>query len=1030
MVSYHSYKQTQPMQKKLLLVLALLMVTLYSAMAQTRTVTGRVTAATDGSGLPGVTVVVRGTTSGTSTDVNGQYSIALPDATNPTLVFSFVGMTTQEIPVGNRTTLNVALGADATQLEEVVVVGYGTQAKADITGSIARVTSREIENLPVTSVENALQGRAAGVYINSGSGKLGSAMQIRIRGASSVSASNQPLYVIDGIPVTTTDLGSASSEPINPMADINPNDIESIEILKDASAAAIYGSRASNGVILITTKKGKVGKSKVDLNYYTGVSSPTRLRDWMDRDEYIAYFTEAATRGAKYDYLNNPDGWTDEAEAIDYYLNEDFYPTMDFLNPDWRTDNTDTDWQDQALQNGSISQYSVSVNGGDEKTRFFISGSHLDQTGIIVGNEFQRSSGRINLDHSVSKKFKIGTNLSLIRTINTRVPDDNAFSNPLQLVALTPISPLYSDSMQTSYNRNTLYYNNLIELDNATNISTNYRTISNFFGSYEFIPGLTLRAQFGLDFFNLDEDIYRGRQTEDGGPTGYGYSNQVRSLNYTTNTTLAYNKTFNEIHNLDVLAGMEFQESDVRSTSSEAQGFPNDQFKKIASAAVITSGSTTGNDYTFLSYFSRANYNLRGKYLLSASARLDGSSRFGSDNRYGFFPSASAGWIVSEETFLSESNAVSFLKLRTSYGVTGNSEIGNFASRALYSAIPYANLAGIYFSSLPNPELSWETTRQVDVGIDFGFLNNRISGEIDYYVKKTEDLLINVPLPATSGFTTITKNVGNLENKGLEFVLNTANIQGAFTWNTTFNIARNRNKITKLNVAPILGGSRNLGRIAEGEPMGYYYGPKFAGVDPANGDALYYTEDGETTNDYSQAFSQKVGDPNPDFVGGLDNRFGFKGFDLSVLMQFVYGNDLYNTAGYFQAASGDYYDNQTTDQLRGWKNPGDITDVPEARLYGGNGTGNSSRWVEDGSFLRVKTVQLGYNIPSAVANRVKLQNARIYFAAQNLFTFTNYNGWDPEVNTTYNGLSNVNIGHDFYTPPQAKTITIGVTLSF
>ena len=1000
------------MQKALIFIFICMLVPFQMVLAQTKTITGVVTSGDDGQPLPGVSVLIKGTTDGTSTQVDGSYSLAVP--ANATLVYTFVGMGTQEIVVGQQATINVTLRTSAADLNEVVVVGYGTQLKADLTGSIARVAGKEIENLPITSVEQGLQGRTSGVYINSGSGKLGQGIQIRVRGSASVSASNQPLYVIDGIPVTSQDLSTTNDEPLNPIADINPNDIESFEILKDAAAAAIYGSRASNGVVLITTKKGKVGKTKVDFGYYTGFSRPTRKREWLNSAEYFELFDEAIVN-AGFDNVDTPEG----IAAV--YADEGGLDRSSTFNQNWA---------EEAFQKGNIAQYSISASGGDAKTRFYISGNYNDQKGIILGNAFTRATGRINLDHSITNKLKIGTNISLIRSVNNRVPNDNSFTNPLQLVALPPIQPKI-DPETGELNRNTLYYNNLLELNNGFEVGTTYRTISNFFASYDIVPGLTFRSEYGLDLLNLEEEIFRGRLTETGsGTNGYGYNSQVRALNYTTNNTLNLDKVFNENHSFNAVLGFAFQEGTTNTAFVEGQNFPNDQLKKIASAATISSGSSTATGFSFLSYLGRVNYKFANKYLLGASARIDGSSRFGVNNRYGFFPSVSAGWIISDEAFLSNQNKISFLKLRASYGKTGNSEISNFASRGLYEAIAYADQAGIQPTSIPNPELTWENTIQVDAGLDFGFFNNRISGELDFYHRETKDLLLNVPLPATNGFTFLLQNVGNMTNKGVEFVLNTQNLTGAFKWQTSFNISRNINEVTKLNVAPIEGGGRNIGRVAEGEPLGYFYTIKYRGVDPANGDALYEAAGGETTNDSREAVRQKVGDPNPDFIGGLNNKFSFKGFDLDVLLQGVFGNDLYNTAGYFQSVNADYFDNQTKDQLSRWRQPGDITNVPQARFYGGNGSAPSSRWVQDGSFVRVKTITLGYNLPADLISKARLNNVRLYVAAQNLFTFTDYEGYDPEVNTTLSGLSNINLGHDFYTPPQAKTITFGVNFGF
>lgn len=973
--------------------------------AQDRTISGTV-ASDDGTALPGVSVIVKGTTIGTVTDIDGKYTLSVPAGSN-TLVFSFIGYVSGEAEINGRTSIDVLMTSDTKQLSEVVVVGYGTQLKQEVTGNIAKVSSADLTNVPVATIESAMQGRASGVYINQGSGKLGAGMSIRIRGASSVSASNQPLYVVDGIIVNSTDPGSANEEPLNPIADINPNDIQSIEILKDAAAAAIYGSRASNGVVIVTTKKGTVGKTKVNIGYYTGFSTPTRKRKFLNAAQYRELFTAAAENEG----LSAEDEFAGESGTDDW------------------SKNFDTNWSDEAFQRGGVNQYDASASGGDQKTRFFVSLNYNDQKGIIVGNAFSRASGRINLDHSISDKITIGTNISMVKSLNERVSDDNAFSNPVQLNALPPLHPKY-DPETGDLNTATLYYNALLNQKYGFNEATTYRSISNIYLDYKIIPDLVFRTEHGIDYLNLQEEIYLGKETEDGGPSGYGYNNQFTSINYTTNNTLTYSKTFAEMHKLQLLAGFSYQVGNSSAASVEGRGFPNDDFKKIASAARITSGSSTANKYLFNSYFFRANYTFNGKYLFAASLRTDGSSRFGEDNQYGLFPSVSGGWIMTQEGFLADNGVVSFLKLRASYGLTGNAEIGNFASRGLYQSEFYEEQAGIVPQSLPNPLLQWEKTAQYDIGVDFGFLNDRITGELDYYVKETRDLLLDVPLPAISGYETITKNTGKLTNKGVELVINSQNLVGEFKWSTNFNISHNVNKITDMDGAVIIGGSRFLGQIRENEPMGVFYGKKYAGVDPANGDALYYinAESNATTSDVDEAEEMVVGNPNPKFFGGLDNKFSYKGFDLGVLCQFVYGNDIYNIAGFFQSVNGDYFDNQTTDQLNYWKQPGDKTDIPQPRLYASNGSDKSSRWVQDGSFFRIKLVTFGYTIPKRVLENTFINSARIYMSGSNLFTFTKYQGYDPEVNTTYVGLSNVTLGHDFYTPPLPKTLTVGVTL--
>jgi TonB-linked SusC/RagA family outer membrane protein len=962
-------------------------------------VTGKVTDAKDGSPLAGVSVKAKGASLGTSTGLDGNYSIQLPEGIK-SIIFSFVGYDDQEVEVtGN--TLSISLGQNTKSLSEVVVVGYGTRAKKDVTSSIARITAKDFNNLPLPSFEQALQGRTSGVFINSGSGKLGQALNIRVRGISSISANQQPFVVIDGVPVVNQSIGS-NTEPDNPLATINPDDIESIEVLKDAASSAIYGSRASNGVLLVTTKSGKLGKSKVSAGFFTGWSRPTRKREFLNAAQYKELFTAAA-------------------ENMGYDAAEEF--EAETATNDWNSNN-DVKWSDQAFQKGYVRQYTASLSGGDARTKFLVSASYNDQKGIILANRLTRGTGRVNIEHAINSIFKVGTNLSLAQSDNYSVPSDNAFSNPLQLNAIPPVQALRgADGL---YNNTTIYYNNLIEREgNNKTLNKTYRTISNAFLEVTFNPYLRFRSQAGIDFNNLQESTFLGRRTLDGAPDGYSFSNQVTASVFTNTNTLSFNKSIGENHTVDALVGIEYQKGQTSGSSVTGLAFPSDRFTKIASAAIISGGSSTESPFSFMSYFARANYKLLDKYLLGGSIRYDGSSRFGKDNKYGAFPSVSAGWIVSQEKFLQNSKAVSFLKIRASYGLTGNAEIGNFSSRSLYQAAAYSSISGLVTSQIGDPNLKWETTNQFDAGLDFGFFNNRISGEFDVFSKKTKDLLLNVPTPAINGYTFITKNVGDMTNKGIELVLNGTILTGAFRWTTSVNISTYRNEVTRL-VTPVSATGRTLGRLAVGAPFGQFYSKKYIGVDPTNGDALYLGADGKPTSDYGAGIDTVLGNPNPDYYGGWNNRFSYKGFDLDIQCQFVKGGDLYNIAGLFQSVNGDYFDNQSVDQMDYWKAPGQVTSIPQPRLYEGNGAGKSSRWVQDGSYFRVKSVNFGYNIPRSALKSIKFESARIYVSANNLFTFTKYDGYDPEVNTQYVG--NVNLGHDFYTPPQARTITIGINV--
>lgn len=1015
------------MRKNLLLVLVAVVFSI-TAYAQEKRVTGKVTDETGP--LPGVNVLVKGTTVGTSTDANGDFSITVY-SDKDVLVFTFIGYVTVEEQVGAKTSLNISMTSDATQLTEVVVVGYGTQIKEDITGNIARVKGEELQNLPVPTFEQAVQGRAAGVFVETGNGKLGQGMKMRIRGASSVSAGNQPLYVIDGIPVTSQSQSSTNAET-NPLVDINPNDIESLEILKDASASAIYGSRAANGVVLITTKRGRSGKTAFNVNYLTGISKETNRREFLNTAEYVELLREAAKYSGEIAYIESrltrngagdPDSWQDPS------------------SPEY----VDTDWQDEIFRQGKINQFDLSASGGNDKTKFFASLSYSDQEGILIGNKLDRANARINLDQKATDKLSFGLNFSLTRTRNYRLSDDNAFSTPMQIVALMPMTPVIDPRtglLSGALNLDTgtpngnypVYYNPLLDAAYGERLTSVFRNLGTVYASYDFGKGLVFRSEFGYDLLNQHEERYFGKETSrnTGYPNGWGTDGWTRVFNYTTNNFFQYVTTLNEKHTMDAVVGMSYQESSRDFSNLEGQQFPSNNYKELVSAATITAGTSRETRFSFLSYFARANFKLSDKYLVSVSGRVDGSSRFGEGNKYGFFPAVSAGWILSEESFLSESRVFDFLKLRVSYGLTGNAEIENFASLGLYAGDGgVAGVPGQRPTQLANPDLKWEQTAQFDIGFDFGFLNNRITGEVDYYIKKTQDLLLNVNLRGDSGFENQIQNVGNLENKGVELVINSANLVGNLKWNTSFNIARNRNEITNLNGQVIEGDF--LSRAVEGEPIGIFYGPKYAGVDPANGDALYYGRDDDgnviTTNNINRAELMKVGDPNPDYIAGITNTFSYKNFDFSFLFQGVFGNQVYNGGGKFMTANGDFLDNQTKDQLRRWQNPGDITDVPGARLFGANGTGESSRYVYDATYVRLKNITLGYTLPDALTTKVGFSRVRVYASAMNLLTFTEYEGWDPEVNAdTY--ASNINQGIDFYSAPQAKIINFGLTASF
>ncbi len=1026
------------MRKKLLVALCMCAIVV-AGYAQT-TVSGKITDAATGAPLGGVTVKGKGSPITTLSDGEGKYSIRVPSNTR-TLVFSFIGYGDMETAVrsGN---VDVALTNAVSVLSEVVVTGFGgSQIKRDVTGNIARVRGKDIEYMPTPSVDAALQGKAAGVFVNSQSGKLGQAVTVRVRGNSSISANSQPLYVLDGIPMTANSQSSYGGAT-NPLTDLNPNDIESVEVLKDASAGAIFGSRAANGVILITTKRGKAGRTSVTFNYQTGSAEATKRIKMLNSQDYATLILE----GAKYrddlagTPLNDPNSWTTyvKNDVMDYYS-----------YGEWSKNPTKTyDWQDQVFQKGPYRQADLQIKGGTDKTKFFSSFQQLDQTGTIIGNKITRTTGRLNIDQKANDWLDLGVSLSLSRTYNKRLPDDNAFSNPLQAIALMPMTPFTDPT--TGLPAGTppgdvnipIYYNPVITVNYASYAQDVYRTFGNAYLRAQLLKGLSVQSEFGVDYLSQNEEGYFQSQTvrnQSRASAGLGSNRGAFVTNYNTQSYFSYHTVIKAKHDITATLGMQYQQSQAKYNYVEGTSFPSNSYQKIASAATKSDGSSSQTDFRFLSYFARANYTFNEKYILALSSRIDQSSRFGKNSRSGFFPAASAGWILTNERFLDNNKVVSFLKLRASYGIVGNAEIGNFPQLGLFSGdAGYAGAAGQRPSQLRNDNLKWETTKQFDIGLDFGLLKNRITGEIDYYNKQTEGLLLNVNIPATTGFTSMVRNVGKLENKGFELVLNTQNLIGAFQWTTNFNIARNIGKVRDIQGQIIEGGVSNMNRVQEGYAVGVFYTPEFAGVDPANGNALFYlnTKKGDgsldktTTSDYNQAQRIVAGDPNPKYIFGFTNTFSYKGFDASIFFNGISGNqnNIYGM-GRYSSASMLYEDNNTADQLGRWQKAGDVTSIPQVRLYRVNGSQASSRYIVDGSYIRLRSASIGYTFNAKQLSKLRIERLRIYVSGQNLLTFTKYPYWDPEVNAD-SFDSNIAKGNDFYTPPQPRTFLMGVNVSF
>ncbi len=1020
----------------------------FSLAAQTRMIKGTVRDQKDGSLLAGVSVSVKTNRAiAVQTDLNGQYSLSIPAGVT-VLLFKYVGYKEADLPTGIATTLNVQLVPDLKQLGEVVVVGYGTQKRASITGSITSISGKQVEDKPVTTFEQGLQGITPGVNIQAGNGKLGQGIKISVRGFSSIAGSNQPLVVLDGIVLNSDNL-STNGAPTDPLADINFNDIESYQVLKDAAATAIYGSRASNGVILITTKKGRAGSGRISFNAQAGFSEPSRHRQFLNSTQWLQLEERAAQGAANQDFKNGFSATLADALASQKSNLETKFTALAAGNTTWTKYNTN--WERQAFQPAPQQMYDLNFSGGNEKTTYYIGGQAVNQDGILRGNAFQRYSGRVNVDSKIFKNLDIGMKLSFTHSYNQRVSNDNGFATPLQIVALSPITPvvdprtgLFSGTPPGASSNFPLYYNPLISVYNDYYHTSVYRTLGNVFANWDIARFLTFHSEFGIDQSNQNEDSYSNSLSFRSSGTLHGQGENTNSIDvhYTVNNYLTLKNDPGHDHAFDLTVGTSYEYRNLSKNDIQGQQFPSDAYKQISSAAVKSGGYSQQSNLALSSYFARANYAYKDKYLLSVSARADGSSNFGSGNRYGVFPAASAGWILNKEGFLESAAFVSLLKLRASYGVTGNNAIPDYGSLGLFSGdASYNGVAGQRFFQLANPKLKWEKTRQLDLGLDWGFFNDRLTGGFDYYRKNTRDLLLDVNVPQTLGISSQLQNLGRMYNQGVEFLLSSVNFTGRFKWNTSFNAAYNKNRVTYV-AGQIINDGADLNRVIEGQPVGVFYGRQYAGVDPANGDALYVlnTKNASgglnkgTTNDYNAAQNVPLGNPTPTLTSGLTNTFSFAGFDLAFTFYGAFGNKLYNAGGqYMSAAAGNGLDNQTVDQMGYWNKPGDRTNIPEPRAFYTNGTNPSSRYLSAGSYIRLKTLSFGYSVPKAMLSKFRIERLRVYVNAFNLFLITKYKGWDPEVNSDFQtstiiagAPSNINLGADFYSAPQPRTLTFGL----
>ena len=961
------------------------------------TVTGTVTSAQDGNPLPGVNVLEKGTLNGTSTDADGNYEITV-STEDAVLEFSYISFVKQEVVVGDRTTIDIQLSEDVQLLEDVVVVGYGEQDRKTLTSAVSSISSEELQNTPSASTDQLMQGRAAGVQISTNSGTPGGGIFVKIRGTSSISGGSDPLYVVDGIPIQTGNYGlGLGGETTSALADIDPSDIESIEILKDASATAIYGARAANGVVLITTKRGSFSEPRVSVNIYRGYEEPVNTPDLVSGPEFEMLMNEAASNNGE------PEPYANPQSAID------------------------TDWAGTVFRTGIVQNYDVTVSGGNENVKYSVSGSNYDQDGVVKPATFTRSSARLNLDILASEKLTFGTSSTYSFSNRNRARNNDNITGVLGGVYFIPSNlPIYDSN--GNYTKFSIFENPVAAANEVDfNMDTN-RIIGNVFADYEFIPGLTFRTSWSLDYNEIKEDRYDNTLLNNGAAVnGSALSTVATVRNWTAENTLSY--LFNVgNHDVSALIGTSVQESEFERTTAEGEQFPSDDFRRIQDAAV-QQASSTGSSWGIASFFGRVKYEYDSKYLATVTVRHDGSSRFGANNRWGTFPSVALGWVVSEENFF-DFEDISELKLRASYGITGNqSGINDFQSRGLWGGESYGDSPGTSPNQLGNPNLKWETTKQLDIGVDLGLFDDRLNLVYDYYYKKTEDLLLAVPVPFSTGFEELVQNFGEVENKGMEFGIVADVIQKEdLNWNLSFNISGNRNKILKL-AAPFNVYNRDIYRYQEGYPMYSFYFHEQTGVDPQTGEPIFTDVDGDGT--FNPNVDRKiVGDANPDFFGGFTNKVNYKNFDLSVFFQYSYGNDQLNWNRFFQEHGGTRNTGYLSSQLDRWQQPGDVTMVP--RMTSSNYAGNlrPSRFVEDGSYMRLKNATIGYTIPVEVLNKVGvgISRARIYLSGQNLLTFTNYSGLDPEVTAT--ASTSLTRGIEFYTMPQARSILGGIDISF
>lgn len=980
----------------------LMILCVQNIMAQKRTVSGIVTDSKN-EPLIGVNVTIKNaSTTGTITDIDGKYSLEIPSG-NSVLVFSYIGYSTQEVKVSNRSVVDIVLKDDMQALEEVVVVGYGTMKKSDLTGSVSSITSDNFKLGTDLTPQQLMQGAFSGVNISQNSGKPGGSNTIRVRGGTSITASNDPLYVIDGVPISTSagvnqsNIGSSTTdffdqEPINPLSNINPNDIESINILKDASATAIYGSRGANGVIMITTKKGKAGMRQLDYSFNLGVSTVAKKLDVLTGDEYRKTVSELG------------------------------------LTLDDKGQNTD--WQDVIFRTAISQNHYVSFMSGSENTSYRASAGYSNQNGVMEGSGMKSANARMNINHkALNDKLKLNMNISYGETNSDQAPVSNTVGSEMgssmlyEAYVFNPTYPIYNEEGDyydvPPYRVNPASFSKELLDERATS-----QFLGNLTADWNFYKPFTLQVNAGYNKNTINRNSYISKSNLLGnGNNGYVTVQKLSDYSKLLETILKYNQSFGK-HNIDAMVGYSWQYFYSEGQTTKAYGFLSDNFKwySLAAAQTVESVSSYAESNTLISMYGRINYNYADKYLLTATVRRDGSSRFGSGNKWGIFPSVAASWRISQEDFF-QNDIMSDLKLRASFGITGSQEIGNYNSLSTLGASTNGYLVGgekitiVLPQQYTNPDLKWEQTAQTYIGIDFGFLNGKIRGSIDYYYKKTTDLLLSVAVPSPSLITTQIANVGTVTNQGIELDLSFDLMRTKdFAWDANLNLSHNKNEVVSLSngqwtgdnmqVAPCQGQGLSgtyAQLIMPGQPIGTFYGKRFIGV--VDG-VEQFANDGEP---------EVIGCAQPDLTFGLGTNLQYKNWTLSLNFRGSIGNDVYNcTANNLAYLSNLPGRNVLKEAVTSGVNR------DQAKVY-------SSRFIEDGSFVRLDNLSLGYNFSLP---KLYISNARVFVSAQNLFVITGYSGADPEVNSEISRTGVAPLGVDYLSYPKARTFSMGINLSF